>query len=60
VVVHNDFTCHVDCIHFNPVKHGHVQRAVDWPHSAFHRYVRDGVYAHDGADSMESSVLGYD
>ena len=25
----NDFARHVDYIHFNPVKHGHVQRAVD-------------------------------
>ena len=39
----NDFARHVDYIHFNPVKHGHGQRAVDWPHSTFHRYVRDGV-----------------
>ena|GEM_PF-5736707 len=49
----NDFARHVDYMHFNPVKHGHVQRAVDWPHSIFHRYVRDGVYAHDWPDSME-------
>jgi putative transposase len=33
---------HVDYIHFNPVKHGLVQRAVDWPHSSFHRYVKEG------------------
>jgi len=31
----NDFARHVDYIHFNPVKHGHGQRAVDWPHSTF-------------------------
>ena len=56
----NDFARHVDYIHFNPVKHGHGQRAVDWPHSTFHRYVRDGVYAHDWAVATESAVLGYD
>jgi len=56
----NDFACHVDYIHFNPVKHGHVKRAVDWPHSTFHRFVCDGVYAHDWADSIESALLGYD
>ena len=56
----NDFARHVDYIHFNPVKHGYVQRAVDWPHSTFHRYVRDGVYAHDWAVAMESTVPGYD
>lgn len=37
-----DFNRHVDYIHFNPVKHGFVARAADWPHSSFHRYVRAG------------------
>jgi putative transposase len=34
-----DLARHVDYIHFNPVKHGLVSRACDWPHSSFHRYV---------------------
>lgn len=42
-----DFESHVDYIHFNPVKHGHVVRAADWPHSTFLEYVRRGVYALD-------------
>jgi putative transposase len=33
----NDFARHVDYIHYNPVKHGHVERVADWPHSSFHR-----------------------
>jgi putative transposase len=36
-----DFARHVDYIHFNPVKHGLVQRVRDWPDSSFHRYVRE-------------------
>src|SRR4051812_30763776 len=28
-----DLERHVDYIHFNPVKHAHVRRVVDWPHS---------------------------
>ncbi len=36
-----DFERHVDYIHFNPVKHGHVNRVADWPHSSFHRYVEE-------------------
>jgi putative transposase len=49
-----DFERHVDYIHFNPVKHGHVKRVVDWPHSTFHRMVRLGVYPQDwGGDSSE-------
>jgi putative transposase len=42
-----DFNQHVDYIHFNPVKHGHVARAADWPHSSFHRYVRSGILRAD-------------
>lgn len=35
-----DLERHADYIHFNPVKHGHSARAVDWPYSSFHWYVR--------------------
>ena len=50
----NDFSRHVDYIHFNPVKHGHVRRVIDWPHSSFHQMVRLGVYPQDWAgDSGE-------
>lgn len=42
-----DMERHVDYIHFNPVKHGHVGRAADWPHSSFHRFVAQGVYSQD-------------
>ena len=48
-----DFARHVDYIHWNPVKHGYVSHVVDWPHSSFHRYVRDGVYPADWAGAME-------
>ncbi|MGM0767052.1 MAG: REP-associated tyrosine transposase [Pseudomonadota bacterium] len=44
-----DFARHVDYIHFNPVKHGYVSRAVDWPYSSFHRYVREGMLPVDWA-----------
>jgi putative transposase len=37
-----DFHAHADYIHWNPVKHGHVERVVDWPYSSFHAYVRNG------------------
>jgi putative transposase len=44
-----DFERHVDYIHFNPVKHGHVNRVSDWPYSTFHQMVRLGVYPEDWA-----------
>lgn len=37
-----DLARHVDYIHINPVKHGHVQAVAEWPYSSFHRWVRDG------------------
>jgi REP-associated tyrosine transposase len=42
-----DLQRHVDYIHFNPVKHGHVSQVCDWPHSSFHRYVARGVLPPD-------------
>jgi len=38
----NDLQRHVDYIHYNPVKHGFVRRAVDWEYSSIHRAIRLG------------------
>ena len=38
-----DFSHHVDYIHYNPVKHGYVKRPTDWAYSSIHRYIRQGV-----------------
>lgn len=40
----DDFDRHFDYIHYNPVKHGHVECPQDWPYSSFHRWVKRGVY----------------
>jgi putative transposase len=49
-----DLERHIDYVHFNPVKHRHVTRVVDWPHSSFHRYVERGVLDADwGGDIRE-------
>src|SRR5437868_6982243 len=37
-----DLERHINYIHFNPMKHGHVGCVADWPHSSFHRYVERG------------------
>ena len=39
-----DVAAHVDYIHYNPVKHGHVLRPCDWGHSTFKQFVENGVY----------------
>lgn len=44
-----DYTRHVDYTHYNPVNHGLVRRACDWPQSTFHRFVRLGLYPPDWA-----------
>jgi len=44
-----DFEAHVNYIHINPVKHGLVKRAVDWPHSTIHRYIQNGTLPADWA-----------
>jgi len=57
----NDLQRHIDYIHYNPVKHGHVTRAADWPHSSFGRYVANGVYPIDWAavPGQDLSIHGY-
>jgi putative transposase len=54
-----DFVRHVDYVHFNPVKHGLVPRVTDWPHSSFHRYVKEGVLPSDWAGDAGRSDGGY-
>ncbi len=52
-----DLRTHVDYIHFNPVKHGHCERVVDWPYSTFHRWMAKGHYRSDWGIS-ESALQG--
>ena len=48
----NDLRYHVDYIHINPVKHGHVVAACDWPYSSIHRYFRQGILPGDWAGEV--------
>ncbi len=43
----DDYARHFDYVHWNPVRHGLVGAARDWPWSTFHRWVGLGVYADD-------------
>ena len=51
-----DLENHVNYIHYNPVKHGHAARPADWPHSSFHRFVRDGLLTIDRASSVDLGI----
>jgi putative transposase len=43
----DDFGRHLDYVHFNPVKHGHVTRPGDYPHSSFAEWVKRDAYPAD-------------
>ena len=54
-----DMDAHVAYIHFNPVKHGHVERVADWPHSSFHRFVRQRLIPADwGGETAKDITAG--
>ena len=54
-----DYENHVNYLHFNPVKHGYVERAVDWPYSSIHKHLSKGIlrrdwgYIDDGSDEVK-------
>jgi putative transposase len=52
-----DYTAHVDYVHINPFKHGHVREVSAWPYSSFHRFVAAGIYPGDwGGDVIDLAV----
>ena len=53
-----DFETHVNYVHINPVKHGHVTSPADWPHSTIHRYIETGVLTPSWADSFPEGEFG--
>jgi putative transposase len=55
----SDFARHIDYVHFNPVKHGLVQRVRDWPYSSFHRYVREGLLPEDWAGDVSEKEADF-
>ena len=55
----HDYERHVDYIHYNPVKHGLVKQAAQWPYSTFHQFAGRGVYAETwGVDPGSVSGAG--
>jgi putative transposase len=55
-----DFRRHVEYIHYNPVRHGLVEKPLDWEYSSFHRYIRGGTYSADWADGKDNVIPGKD
>ena len=48
----DNFGRHLNYVHFNPVKHGLVAQASDWPHSSFSRAVARGSIRQIGRRRM--------
>lgn len=56
-----EYQAYMDYAHFNPVKHGLVKRVADWPHSTFHRYVKQGIYPENwGSELHAIPAYGFD
>jgi putative transposase len=45
----NDYSAHMDYLHYNPVKHGYVEKVMDWPFSTFRHHVQNGLYPENWA-----------
>ena len=58
----DDLEVDLDYIHYNPIKHGLVERAMDWPYSSFARYVKEGIYEEDwqGGNEGRLQMLGWE
>lgn len=54
----SDLAQHVDYVHINPVKHGYVTRASDWPYSSIHRNIRLGILTPDWACAPDVVASG--
>ena len=59
IVDDDDLRSHVDDMHYNPVKHGHVVRAVDWPHSSVHRWIARGDLPSDLGVAPVGDIQGH-
>ena len=51
-----DYENHVNYIHYNPVKHQYVDRAVDWPYSTIHDYILKGELSDDWGGYVDNSA----
>jgi putative transposase len=53
-----DYRQHMDYIHYNPVRHGLVERPLDWPYSSLPKMVAAGLYPADWSLAPELTVPG--
>ena len=53
-----DFNALVQYCWINPVKHGLVERAVDWPYSSIHREIEQGMVEPEWSGSVAEGEFG--
>jgi putative transposase len=56
----DDWYRHMDYIHYNPVKHGYVEKPGDWLYGSFPRAVAAGFYQADWGASEPARLRGLD
>ncbi len=56
----DDFQRHLDYIHYNPVKHGLVQRPEDWPYSSYAIWQSRGTYPEQWGWRLPISIRDHD
>lgn len=56
----DDFECHCDYIHYNPVKHGLVNAPIEWEHSSFRSFVEKGMYDVDWGQTVSKELVDMD
>ena len=53
----DDLGRHMDYIHYNPVRHGLVPQAADWPYSSIHRFIEQGEIGPDWASPPDDGSM---
>ena len=56
----DDFSHHMDYIHYNPVKHGLVAKPEDWPHSSYAYWTERGVYPDRWGWTLPATLMDFD
>jgi len=55
----DDYEKHANYIHYNPVKHGYVLQASEWPYSTIHAHIERGLLSRNwGFDAVEELNFG--
>lgn len=52
-----DLEKHIDYIHYNPIKHGFVTKAIDYPYSSFEKFVSQGYYDKDWCNFEDKNKI---